>query len=377
MKFKILLVIDSLGSGGAQRQIVTLAVALKRQGHDVSFFIYHPEYHFLAPLEQEGIPVHYCRKPSRFSVKPVIELRRILLRERHAVAIAFLETPSLYLELASLSAGETRVIVSERLGFADSRLDLKTYLLQQFHRLADVITVNSHHQADRMARHFPWMRAKLKTIWNGFDLEQFRPSPTLNPNPASLRLLCVSSVSFKKNSISLARAVQICRERAGIRVEVSWAGALRVSGEGTAARDETDAFLRSSDLQDQWCWLGVRSDIPALLASCDALVHPSFFEGLPNAICEAMACGRPVLASRVCDHPLLVGHGERGLLFDPSSERDIADAIRHFASMGIADRQRMGLAARQFCEERLSLDRFIDAYSALLDPKSGACAQGA
>jgi glycosyltransferase involved in cell wall biosynthesis len=221
------------------------------------------------------------------------------------------------------------------------------------------------------------MRAKLKTIWNGFDLEQFRPSPTLNPNPASLRLLCVSSVSFKKNSISLARAVQICRERAGIRVEVSWAGALRVSGEGTAARDETDAFLRSSDLQDQWCWLGVRSDIPALLASCDALVHPSFFEGLPNAICEAMACGRPVLASRVCDHPLLVGHGERGLLFDPSSERDIADAIRHFASMGIADRQRMGLAARQFCEERLSLDRFIDAYSALLDPKSGACAQGA
>jgi len=47
----------------------------------------------------------------------------------------------------------------------------------------------------------------------------------------------------------------------------------------------------------------------------DAFVHPSFYEGMPNVVCEALAAGLPVLVSDVCDHPLLVEKGVQGFLF--------------------------------------------------------------
>ena len=56
-------------------------------------------------------------------------------------------------------------------------------------------------------------------------------------------------------------------------------------------------------LQSSWHWLGERSDIPKLLATTDALIHVSLYEGLPNAICEAFIASTPVIASAVCDHP--------------------------------------------------------------------------
>jgi glycosyltransferase involved in cell wall biosynthesis len=65
----------------------------------------------------------------------------------------------------------------------------------------------------------------------------------------------------------------------------------------------------------------------------DALIHPSLYEGLPNAVCEALAAGLPVLISNVCDHPLLVVEGERGFLFDPSDPLSIAMSIERAAAL--------------------------------------------
>src|SRR5690606_21739605 len=98
-----------------------------------------------------------------------------------------------------------------------------------------------------------------------------------------------------------------------------------------AAKAEVDAALAAEGVADRWRWLGRREDVPELMRAHDALVHPAFFEGLPNAVCEALASGLPVLASRVCDHPRLVGE-DRGLLFDPGSPEDIAAALERFAA---------------------------------------------
>ena len=96
--------------------------------------------------------------------------------------------------------------------------------------------------------------------------------------------------------------------------------------------------------------------VPALLTS----------EGTPNVIGEAMACGVPVLASRVSDIPLLVEDGRTGLLFDPGSARDIADAMVRFADLPAEARARMGLEGRRRAEAMLSPETMIGSFIRLM-----------
>lgn len=363
---KILFVIDSLGSGGAQRQMVTLALALSERGHHVEFFIYYPEYHFLPLLEQANIVVRLHKKPSRFSIAPVIALWRILKSGLFNVVLAFLNTPCVYAEIACLPFRNVKLIVSERSSYPVGNLKVGRILQQQMHRLANWITVNSHHQRKRMEQEFPWMKGKILTIYNGYDLDKFRPLPYSPSHRQVLNLIAISSVSFNKNSLNLAKALKICRDQHNLTVNLDWVGTQQVSNEGMRPSEETDAFLKNTGLADQWQWLGVRTNIPQLIALRDALIHPSYLEGLPNVVCEALACGRPVLASKVCDHPLLVTEGVSGFLFDPTSPEDIARVILAFSRQSIQERLTMAENARRYAEVHLSIARYADEYENLL-----------
>jgi glycosyltransferase involved in cell wall biosynthesis len=98
----------------------------------------------------------------------------------------------------------------------------------------------------------------------------------------------------------------------------------------------------------------------------DALVHPSFKEGLPNAICEALAAGLPVLAGDVCDHPLLIQDGINGWLFDPGDPQSIADALLNFSRQSDTERVEMSTEARRTAETSLSMDMLVDEYVRVL-----------
>ncbi len=364
---RVLCAIDCLGSGGAQRQMVNLALGLTRRGHAVEFFVYHPEYQHFAPLLHEGgIAIHFRAKRRRFSITPLLELRRLIVAHRYDAMLAFLPTPSLYAELAHIGLRGVPLIVSERFMYTKEPLPASMWVLQQAHRLAHHITVNSHHQRERMERMFPWMRGRLTTIYNGFDLGNFAPQWSSKRDSDALELLVLSSVVPKKNAVGLIRALARYRELYGGTCVVRWAG--RVDGHRLAQEElaAADRLLVKLGLRSQWEWLGERTDIPELLASHDALIHPSFYEGLPNAICEALACGRPVLASAVCDHPRLVQEGVTGFLFNPMSTDDIARAIHQYHLLPVEERLWMGRRARQYAERELSLDRLSGQYEELL-----------
>jgi glycosyltransferase involved in cell wall biosynthesis len=215
------------------------------------------------------------------------------------------------------------------------------------------------------------MAMKLRTITNGVDLERFCPAASRTvaevPPEGVLELLAVGNIVENKNVCGLIKALMALRRTNRLNVRVRWAGKRSKTLAGQQLFARAERMLTENALAGSWEWLGERTDIPELLRSHDALIHPSFYEGMSNAICEALACGRPVLASDVCDHRNLVQDGRTGFLFDPTSPEDMAAAIHRFGCLSPSARERAGLLARQFAEAALGQDDFADAYEGLFN----------
>lgn len=236
--------------------------------------------------------------------------------------------------------------------------------MRAFHRRATWITANSHHQARLMREAFPRMQERLKTIYNGYDVSRFRLRQSTD-GTRSLRMVAVGRITSGKNIENFVEAVRMTRS-SGIDLRIDWIGRLDNVRWASGYYETLSARIDGSGIGGAWRWLGEKSDVPSLLVDYDALVHPSLYEGLPNAVCEAFACGLPVIASNVCDHPMLIDAPRRGFLFDPADPGSIADAVRAFAAQDISERRRMGLAARQYATEELSLERMASSYGALI-----------
>jgi glycosyltransferase involved in cell wall biosynthesis len=369
---RILLVTDCFGLGGAQRQIVELGKGLARRGHEVAFFAYHRGLdHFLPQVEEAGIPVHWREKRSRFSLLPPLRLWR--LARRYDVAVAFLRTPAVYAELASLLPGFPPLLVSERSSSGHRPRTVATRARERLHRLADHVVFNAHHEHAAWTARHPWLRGRSSVIVNGTDLERFRPASEREAGDGDgLRLVAVGTVEPGKNPHGLVRALGELRRRGAPIPSVTWVGRRGSErGDDRYLRD-LEALIEGEGLRDRWSWHGPTSDVPAILRAHDALVHPSFFEGCPNAICEALACGLPVLAGDVCDHRRLVIPGETGYLFDPEHPSSIADALVELAGRERGARRAMGEAARAFAGEVLGVERMVEEFETVIGQLAGA-----
>lgn len=365
---KLLLIIDHFGSGGAQRQMVELACGLSSRGHAVEMFVYFPEHDFFrARLDEHRIRVHERPKGRSASLGIVTALAALMRRGQFDVALSYLSTANLYAELARVFAPGTRLVVSERTSFHDDKSVIGAFVRRLLHLLADRVVANSETQAAWLSKR-PGLKNRVLCIYNGVDLHSFRP---MEPNAAPgrvLRMLGVGRIGPEKNLLNLISALAMLEEKSGWVPEVGWAGKRDASRAGRSYCARIDALLASlPNVRRHWHWLGLQSDVAAVLRGYDALIHPSLYEGLPNAVCEALAAGMPVLASNVCDHPRLVADGSRGYLFDPQDPASIAAAIDKLARLDAGEWRNFGRNAREYASANLSVDRMVDRYAALFE----------
>jgi GalNAc-alpha-(1->4)-GalNAc-alpha-(1->3)-diNAcBac-PP-undecaprenol alpha-1,4-N-acetyl-D-galactosaminyltransferase len=364
---RLLLVIDSLAWGGSQRQMANLAVGLQQRGHEVHLFQYFPHFdHYRHLVADAGVKLVDFEKRRKFDPGVLIALVREMRRERYDAVVAFLAGPSAFAVVASKLAGGVPIVVSERGSFRAGALPLFARLQRLTHRLATHVTTNSHHHTERMLQEFPYLAGRISTIWNGIDTESFKPRAIDADGDRPLRLLGVGTVVPIKDIETLARALVVLAQRGGPPMEVAWAGNILDSPASQGVVASVDRLLGAAGIGDRWTWLGLQRDVASLLGNCDALVHPSAREGLPNAVCEALACGRPVIAARAADHARLLGDRERGLLFETGNAESLADALEVLSKLGPEARADMGARARAFAESELSQGTCIDHYEALL-----------
>jgi glycosyltransferase involved in cell wall biosynthesis len=362
---KLLFVIDNLGSGGAQRQMVQLALGLNRRGHNVEFFIYYPEYDFFAsPLQDAGIQIHKYKKKSQFSVKIIADLHNHVLERYYDVVLSFLDTPNFYSEIIRLKRKKPALVVSERNAYDKASFTWQKYFLDQFHHLADRVTVNSHYQAHQMTLYLPWLKNKLCMIYNGLSNEYFN-LPRNTAKTSMGRFLSVGSIIPRKNVVGLAQALVEYGKMYGSPPSIDWAGVLHPTKESRMVYEQVNSILYANGLESYWTWLGECKNMADIYPQYLALIHPSFREGLPNAVCEAMASGLPVLLSNFGEHPRLIGKGLHGRLFDPNSPRAIANTIHDFLNLSIGEQNQISRSAYQFAKQEFALEVFLDRYESL------------
>ena len=136
-------------------------------------------------------------------------------------------------------------------------------------------------------------------------------------------------------------------------------------GDG-AEKSQLQEMVGVYGLRDRVTFVGaVEATVPYYQA-CDLFVLPSFYEGLSNALLEAMACGLPVVATRVSGNEDLVQDGESGLLIPAGDAQSLGGAILKLLRDHSLSK-RMGAQAHHTVQESYSLDRSVSAYVRLYD----------
>jgi len=355
LRTPIFLMIDSLETGGSERQFAELARSLDPAAFDVHLGCLQQGGPFAKNLgEMQHFPLGGSLYGLR-SVRARLGLARHLRRSGIAITHAFDFYSNLTLIPAARLARMSVVLGSQRqmgdlLTRAQSRAQAAMF------RWCDAVVCNSRAAADRLIEEgLPERRVVV--IGNALAPEAFEDiAPALPRRPGVLRVGMIARMNarYKNHHVFLRAAVRIHDKFPDVEFLLVGDGPLR---------SELEQEAEKLGLRDRVQFLGDRRDISALLASMDLSVVPSASESLSNVALESMAAGVPVVATRVGGNPELVSE-QRGLLVPPDDEGALAAALECLLR-DTAQRAAFGRNAREFAQQNFSREIVRDQYQQL------------
>lgn len=373
-KHKVLLFIPNLQQGGAERQILELARQLPER-FEATLCLWNDAIHY-RDLLADGEPRHVLGV-RRMSLAGLRAFERVLALERPEILHSYRDKANFWARLAVRRVPVPIVLTSVR-----SRAMRLLYLLSEWYlcRRSDRVLTNSEGVRRELTR---WARvddSKIQVIHNFIDLERFCP-PTeperavarahFALGPADLMLVVPGRISLQKHQLGLTRslAMLVRRGQLGPNVKIFLAG---------RERDRTYAWLLRRQiarlgLGDRIVFLGAVTNMPRLYHAADALVLPSLWEGLPNVVLEAAACGLPAIVSHAANIDGLVVDGAGGFEVPTFHRTALAEALVRLLALGGDARRRMGASGRAHVTARFGPERVlaetVRLYDSLLEEK--------
>jgi glycosyltransferase involved in cell wall biosynthesis len=209
------------------------------------------------------------------------------------------------------------------------------------------------------------------TVYNSVDFSLFSPGVPAEPvNNNSLKLVVAAKFRALKNSVLLMEALALIKSKEPLlKINLDWYGLLPNSESPTediVAYNKVIDIIKNHSLQDCVNFYPAILSIVDAYRNADAIISPSFYEGLSNVVCEAMACGRPILISNVSDAGNQVQQGYNGFLFDPTSVTDIADTIIRFAKLTKLEKDVMGEHSHELAEQLFDPSLVAAKYAEIL-----------
>lgn len=355
---KIHLFIDSLCAGGAQRQLVGLAVLLKKKGYDVAVLTYHKDDFYLSKLIENDIAHYYLSKAEgkKFRMFHVI---RQLRNNKPDVLISYLSTPNIIACVASCFVKNIKLIVSER---NTTQQIGKTERIRFFlYRFANVIVSNSYSQENFIKANFLKVASKTVTITNFVDTCFFKPAKNCQEGSIPT-IISVGRITPQKNILNYLAALKNLVNK-GLKFKAVWFG----NTDREEYYNTCKLLIEQLGLEHYFEFKPATKHIKDEYLKAEIFCLPSVFEGFPNVLCEAMSCGLPIACSNVCDNPSIVEEEKGGFLFDPFDVNEITKAIEQSLGLSKEKKDAMKKNNRERALELFSEDVFVSKYLKIIE----------
>jgi glycosyltransferase involved in cell wall biosynthesis len=355
---RILCLIESLGSGGAERQLSGLAVLLKRRGYEVEVWYYDKREFYLPYLQENNVIGRFLPDATDPRVR-FFSLRKHIKAYKPDTIISYSDSPNMITCMLKRLGARYQLFVSERcsIQIIKKRTKFKFFT----YRWSDCIIPNSYSQKKFIDKYFPELSNKVVVITNFVNTNRFSPSDVPASVNKEIKMICVGRISEQKNILSFIDAIgSVIRD--GYQIKVDWYG----QDFGDGYREECNKKIKDNNLENVFVFNSPCPNIQEKYRGADVFCLPSIFEGFPNVLCEAMSCGMPVLCSNVCDNPDIVDDTKNGYLFDPFDVGNMVFAIERFLDLPQEDKERMGKKSREIALEMFAEEAFIEKYIRLL-----------
>ncbi len=372
---RILMLITTLTFGGAETQVVRLAIELKRRGWLVKVVCMVDPSAFVDQLVDAQIDVESLSMPRGVpDPRGIWRLRHIVNAFRPDIVHCHMVHANLLGRFARLFCRIPALICtahnlqerSERGGGTWHKEFL--YRLTDF--LADRTTIICRAAFDRYVKVRAVPARKLELIPNGIDTQRFSPSPNARDTArASLGVgqrfawLSVGRLVEQKNYLGLLQTLTMLPGD-------DWV--VLIAGNGPLA-DQLQAECRRLNLADRVRFLGAGEDIWQLYNAADGLVMSSHYEGLSIALLEAASMGLPGVVTDVGGNAEVVIDGVTGWVVEPGSPARLAAAMQKLQNSPVDARRSFGNAARAHCQKTFRFEavaeRWIELYSRYLSDR--------
>jgi len=358
----ILFMIDNLRPGGAQKALLSIVRGLNRRCVEPVLWCLGGTSDVEDQFRGEGVRVLRFPRVWTFTGLAVLWILGYMLRRRVAVVHTFLFHADNVGRLLGRIARVPVVISSVRA----TNLRKKSWqfaLDRVTARWADAVTAVSQRTLEFAVAREGIPRDRAIVIPNGIDVP---PLPTARERRNIREELHISASAFvigtagrlheqKGHRFLLEAAQVLIRQQANLLFLIAGYGPLR---------RELEAVARALGVADHVRFLGYRQDVPRLLRAMDLFVLPSLWEGMSNALLEAMAAATPAVATAVDGNLDLIVHGDTGLLVPPADASALADAILEMQRDPRRARA-MAAAARARAASEFSTRTMVNAYGQL------------
>jgi glycosyltransferase involved in cell wall biosynthesis len=357
---RVLYLITELYVGGAERSLARLLAGLDRDRFAPAVAcLYGSDGAVGADIRALGVPVHDLGMSHKWRLDALWRLYRLLCRERPAILHTLLFHANLLGRVIGRLAGVPIVINSERTMGMESGWRYRLNRLTQ--HLVDRVVCVSQQVADFVAGEVGIRRAKVVVIPNGVNLGAMTDLPGGETARARLSLPVsgplVGTVARLDPVKRLDVFLQALALLDGIPAVLVGYGPEQV---------RLEAMAQQLGVADRVLLAGYQRDVRPWLAALDLFVLSSDWEGMSNALLEAMAAGLPVVATATGGTTDVLVDGETGLLVPPGNPTALADSIRRLLSDAEL-RATMGQAGRRRVAEHFSVKQMVGRTQALYE----------
>jgi|LSQX01.3.fsa_nt_gb glycosyltransferase involved in cell wall biosynthesis len=336
-KIRIMHLINSFSLAGAEKLVYDICKRIDKNKFEVyicsiGYQNTAMEKHIINELEHEDIHTTTLKKEkNKKRIRTIFELRKIILENKIDIINTHCTSPDFYGRTAAFFSNLKIVFstVHNTKGYSGKNERIYKYITTKYIAISDTVK-------EYIVNELKISNKKVEIIYNGIDkhlLSSVRCDRNsklreLKVDPEKFVVLNIGRVEYQKGQIYLVEAArELMLKFANIHFVI--VGNTNLDHK---CYNEIKELIDNYSLNEYFTFTGIRKDIPEILNASDIFVFPSLYEGFSLTVMEALACGKPVVATDVGSIREIIVDGKNGTIIPPMNPNAIADSLYKFMS---------------------------------------------